>query len=99
MQYKVLPFKFGRFRDGKFLIVNACGEHYFLSANDFKRFTEGKLSSSSELFLDLKGKHFASDYLFLFNWLFYIAMGLKLLLALLRNAISRSVFGGDRKPG
>jgi len=44
-------------------------------------------------------KHFASEYFFLFNWLFYIAMGGKLLFALLRNAFSRSVFGGNRKPG
>lgn len=44
-------------------------------------------------------KHFAADYFFLFNWLYYAAMGLKLLLALLKNALSRSAFGGDRKPG
>jgi GT2 family glycosyltransferase len=44
-------------------------------------------------------KHFAFEYFFLFNWLFYAAMGVKLLLALLRNSFSRSIFGGDRKPG
>jgi GT2 family glycosyltransferase len=44
-------------------------------------------------------KHFSSEYFFLFNWFFYAAMGVKLLLALLRNVFSGSVFGGDRKPG
>jgi GT2 family glycosyltransferase len=44
-------------------------------------------------------KHFAADYFVLFNWLYYAAMGLKLLFALSKNALSRSVFGGARKPG
>jgi len=44
-------------------------------------------------------KHFARDYFFLFNWLYYTAMGLKLLLALLKNTLSDKAFGGDRKPG
>lgn len=44
-------------------------------------------------------KHFAADYFILFNWLYYTAMGLKLLFVLLKNALSRSVFGGARKPG
>jgi len=44
-------------------------------------------------------KHFAADYFFVLNWLYYAAMGVKLLFALLRNAVSRKVFGGARKPG
>jgi GT2 family glycosyltransferase len=44
-------------------------------------------------------KHFAGDYFFLFNWLYYVAMGVKLLMALLKNALSGNAFGGDRKPG
>ena len=44
-------------------------------------------------------KHFAGDYFFLFNWLYYVAMGVKLLMALLKNALSGKAFGGDRKPG
>ena len=44
-------------------------------------------------------KHFAKDYFFLFNWLYYAAMGGKLALGLLKNALSRQTFGGDRKPG
>ncbi len=44
-------------------------------------------------------KHFAKDYFFLFNWLYYAAMGGKLVFALLKNALSRQTFGGERKPG
>ena len=44
-------------------------------------------------------KHFAKDYFFLLNWLYYAMMGGKLIFALLRNALSRQPFGGDRKPG
>jgi GT2 family glycosyltransferase len=33
-------------------------------------------------------KHYAKDYFFLFNWFYYGVMGLKLLLALLKNAIT-----------
>jgi GT2 family glycosyltransferase len=44
-------------------------------------------------------KHFASDYFFLLNWLYYGAMGLKLVLALAKNALSGRAFGGARKPG
>ncbi len=44
-------------------------------------------------------KNFAADYFFLFNGVYYLAMGLKLLLALARNALSRRTFAGTRKPG
>jgi len=44
-------------------------------------------------------KHFAADYFFLLNWLYYALMGLKLILSLAKNFASRRVFGGDRKPG
>lgn len=44
-------------------------------------------------------KHFAADYFFLFNWLYYTAMLLKLLLSLSKNALSSSAFAGARKPG
>ncbi|MGB4594648.1 MAG: glycosyltransferase family 2 protein [Anaerolineaceae bacterium] len=36
-------------------------------------------------------KHYAKDYFFLFNWFYYAVMGIKLLLALLKNAIKRLV--------
>jgi GT2 family glycosyltransferase len=44
-------------------------------------------------------KHFASDYFFVLNWLYYAAMGVKLLLALAKNFLAKDAFGGSRKPG
>jgi GT2 family glycosyltransferase len=44
-------------------------------------------------------KHFAKDYFFLSNWLFYVAMGVKFVLAITKNALSKNAFGGARKPG
>jgi hypothetical protein len=43
-------------------------------------------------------KNLAKDYIFLFNWLYYLAMGAKLLLALGLNFIRRDKFAGSRKP-
>jgi GT2 family glycosyltransferase len=44
-------------------------------------------------------KNFAADYFILFNWLYYVAMLIKLGLTLIKNFISGQVFGGSRKPG
>ena len=43
-------------------------------------------------------KHLARDYFFLFNGLFYIAMGAKLLLALAATALRKRKYAGTRKP-
>lgn len=43
-------------------------------------------------------KNFASDYFFLFNWLYYLAMGVKLLLALILNLFRRGRFAGSKQP-
>lgn len=44
-------------------------------------------------------KHFAADYFFLFNWFYYTAMLIKLLLSLSKNLLSSNAFAGARKPG
>ncbi len=44
-------------------------------------------------------KHFAADYFFILNWLYYGLMGAKLCFALITNLLSRKTFGGERKPG
>ncbi len=44
-------------------------------------------------------KHFAPDYFFLFNGLFYSLMGMKLGWALVKNMLLGVPFGGSRKPG
>lgn len=43
--------------------------------------------------------HLAKDYFFLFNWLYYLAMGVKLLWALGINYFRTEKFAGSRKPG
>ena len=43
-------------------------------------------------------KNLARDYFFLFSWLYYLAMGAKLLLSLGLNFIRRDKFAGSRKP-
>ncbi|HWQ83251.1 MAG TPA: glycosyltransferase family 2 protein [Anaerolineales bacterium] len=43
-------------------------------------------------------KNLARDYFFLFNWLYYVAMGVKLILSLGLNFIRRDKFAGSRKP-
>jgi len=46
---------------------------------------------------NLYKKHFAGDYLFLFNWFFYGLMFAKLLLTLLANLFRREKFVGPRR--
>lgn len=43
-------------------------------------------------------KNFARDYFFLFNWLYYFLMALKLGITLLLNFLRREKFAGSRKP-
>ena len=43
-------------------------------------------------------RHLAKDYFFIFNWLYYLAMGVKLLLALILNLFRRGRFAGSKQP-
>jgi GT2 family glycosyltransferase len=43
-------------------------------------------------------RHLAKDYFFLFNWLYYLAMGLKLIWSLGINLFRVDKFAGSRKP-
>jgi len=43
-------------------------------------------------------KNLAKDYFFLLNWFYYVAMGLKLVTALIRNMLRAEKFAGSRKP-
>ncbi len=42
-------------------------------------------------------KHFAKDYIFLFNWLYYLAMLVKLSVTLLINLFRRDKFAGPKR--
>ena len=59
--YRLLPFRFLRFDDARTLAVNETGEFHFLDNDDFARFVHRDLSSSSDVYLDLKAKHFLFD--------------------------------------
>jgi len=59
--YQLLPFRFLRLNDDKYLVVNEVGEHLFLTGEQFSDLTSYGLSPTSETFLDLKAKHFLTD--------------------------------------
>jgi GT2 family glycosyltransferase len=42
-------------------------------------------------------KNLAKDYFFIFNWFYYILMGLKLTVSLIANALRRDKFAGPRR--
>jgi hypothetical protein len=42
-------------------------------------------------------KNLASDYFFLFNWFYYLAMGIKFLVSLMANALRREKYAGPRR--
>src|SRR2546423_1572698 len=60
-QYRLLPFQFLQFDDGRKIVVNEVGEHLFLSNEDFTSFVTHTLDRSSDVYYDLKGKHFLFD--------------------------------------
>jgi His-Xaa-Ser system radical SAM maturase HxsB len=60
-QYHLLPFQFVQFDAGRKIVVNEVGEHLFLYNEDFDAFVSHRLDQSSDVYLDLKGKHFLFD--------------------------------------
>mgnify|MGYP001755560140 FL=1 len=60
MAYQLLPFRFERFDENKYLLTNEVGEYIFLSNEDFQCFVDGKLDEYSELFYDLASKQIAT---------------------------------------
>lgn len=59
--YTILPFRFLRFPASEMLIVNEVGEYLFIKAQDFNELINYELNPYSEIFLNLKGKHFLTD--------------------------------------
>ncbi len=59
--YLLLPFRFGPFSGGRLLLVNVAGEYILLTRQEFENLVSYELSTTSPLFLDLKGKHFLTD--------------------------------------
>ena len=59
--YQLLPFRFRDFRNENMLLVNEAGEFLFTSKKEFSDMISYRLDTKSEIFLDLKSKHFLTD--------------------------------------
>jgi len=59
--YRLLPFQFVQFDAGRKIVVNEVGEHLFLGDEEFDAFVSHRLDRGSDVYLDLKGKHFLFD--------------------------------------
>ncbi|MEK6690997.1 MAG: His-Xaa-Ser system radical SAM maturase HxsB [Nitrospirota bacterium] len=61
--YIILPFHFMRFKKDHVLIVNLVGEYFYLSADDFAKMVDYSLNPKSDLYFNLKAKHFIAETL------------------------------------
>lgn len=59
--YWFLPFRFLRFDESSYILVNECGEFIFLEPAVFLAFAKHQLSPQSPAYQDLKAKHFLAD--------------------------------------
>jgi His-Xaa-Ser system radical SAM maturase HxsB len=60
-RYRLLPFRFMQFSDTQRLLVNEVGEHLFLTNEHFNEYVSFRLDRHSNVYLNLKGKHFVFD--------------------------------------
>ncbi len=61
LPYHMLPFQFMRMPQNDIILVNEAGEFIFLNTNEFERLNNYRINSNSDLFLNLKSKHFVTD--------------------------------------
>lgn len=59
-KYNLLPFRFERFDEKKYLLTNEIGEYLFLQNDDFHHFVKGELDVHSDLFYDIASKQIAT---------------------------------------
>lgn len=59
--YRLLPFQFLQFDEARKIVVNEVGEYAFLSNGEFDSFVSRGLDTASDVYLNLKGKHFLFD--------------------------------------
>ena len=64
MNYQLLPFRFARFDNDKYLLSNDVGEYIFLRNDEFSQFVNGVLSPTGDLFYDIASKQIATVDLF-----------------------------------
>jgi len=60
-KYRLLPFRFLRFDQSAYILVNECGEFMFLEPPTFLAFAQHQLSPESTVYPDLKAKQFLVD--------------------------------------
>lgn len=61
MTYRLLSFRFLRFDETRTLLVNDAGEFLFVRHSDFEQFVAHLLPRDSDVYLDLKSRHFLFD--------------------------------------
>lgn len=59
--YQLLPFRFAHLKDDKYVLTNMVGEFVIAGRSDVDALAKGDLAPSSELYDDLKSKHFIID--------------------------------------
>lgn len=60
-QYSLLPFRFERLRDDKYVLTNLSGEYLTLPRSDLEKFVRHQLDSGTIEYIDLRAKHFLTD--------------------------------------
>ena len=59
-KYRFLPFRFLAL-DDRMVLVNLVGEHELIERHEFDQFVNKKLSPESDVYFNLKAKHFLAD--------------------------------------
>ncbi len=59
--YKILPFSFTSLDENRYVATNVAGEYIVIERNDLYDFAQHKLDNASEIYNDLKSKHFLYD--------------------------------------
>jgi His-Xaa-Ser system radical SAM maturase HxsB len=59
--YRLLPFRFGRFDEARYVITNDVGEYLLLSREDLVSFIRRQLPVASPVYRALKARHFLFD--------------------------------------
>ena len=59
--YQLLPFRFRRMGEDRYLLTNLYGEYLFVKRSDFIRFTKKELCSREAIYRDLRAKSFLFD--------------------------------------
>ncbi len=59
--YRLLPFRFGKLDDQRYVLTNDVGEYVLASREELVAFSKHELPIANQLYRDLKSKHFLFD--------------------------------------